>query len=55
MIQLTRNQKIAAVSVGMVLSFAAGRWSTPVKIKVETKTIEVERRYQTLVSLKTGK
>lgn len=42
--ELTRTHKIIIVSVAIVGSFALGRWATPERIKIETKTVEIERK-----------
>ncbi len=42
--ELTRKTKIIIVTVGLATSFAFGRYSTPEKIKIETKIVEVEKK-----------
>lgn len=44
--QLTTRNKIIIVTSGMILSFAAGRWLTPVKIKTETKIVTIEKKVE---------
>lgn len=41
---MTTKTKIIIVSVSLATAFAAGRYSLPEKIRIETKTVEVEKK-----------
>lgn len=41
---MTIKTKITICVVALLTSFAAGRFSTPEKVKIETKTVEVEKK-----------
>lgn len=42
--ELTTRQRIAVAGVALLTAFAFGRYTTPVKVKIETKTVEVEKK-----------
>lgn len=41
---MTQKTKIILVSAALLTSFAAGRWLAPEKIRIEIKTVEVEKK-----------
>jgi len=41
---MTNRQKLSLLGAALMTAFAAGRFSTPVKIKTEIKTVEVEKK-----------
>jgi hypothetical protein len=44
---MTNKNKVIAVAVVLIAAFAAGRLSTPVKIKTVTQTVEIEKKVDT--------
>lgn len=47
---LNRKQKIAIASVGIIGAFAIGRYTTPVHIVTEIKTVEVEKKVKDIAT-----
>ncbi len=45
---MTRTTKTVLVSVSLVTAFAFGRWAAPEKVKIETRTVEIERKDSTV-------
>ncbi len=41
------NNKVI-IGVALLVSFAAGRWAAPEKVKIETRTVEVEKKDSTV-------
>lgn len=41
---MTSNLKITLMCVVPLAAFAAGRWACPTKVRVETRTVEVEKK-----------
>lgn len=41
---MTTKTSVIISAVAMLGAFAAGRWAAPEKIRIETKTVEVERK-----------
>ncbi len=41
--ELTTKQKIIITTVSLAVAFATGRYTVPVKVKTEIKTVEVEK------------
>ena len=44
--ELTIKQKLTVGVSALLVSFAAGRYTVPEKIKIETKTVEVEKKVE---------
>lgn len=47
---MTLLQKVSLVSAACLVVFAAGRYSAPEKVKIEVRTVEVEKKVEQVVS-----